>query len=63
MLELFSHQNHIPGCLEDGLVSLFLPELNIKLPVREFASNDAFSIWGRGCRLQFSCWIHPAAPF
>jgi len=40
MLELFSHQNHIPSRPEDGLVALFLPEVDIKLPVGEFAPND-----------------------
>jgi len=40
MFEVLRVFHHFPGGPEDGFVALFLPELNIKVTVGEFALNE-----------------------
>jgi hypothetical protein len=39
MLELLGHYHHFPSRVEDCLVTLFLPKLDVKSPVRGLAPN------------------------
>src|SRR6185437_6033521 len=40
MLELLSHDDHFPCCVEDRLITLLLPKFNVELAVRKSVSND-----------------------
>jgi hypothetical protein len=40
MFEVLGEFNNFPSSLKNGFVALFLPELNIKVPAREFTLNE-----------------------
>jgi len=40
MLGFLDHADHFPGCCKDCFITLFLPKINIELPVSRLAPHN-----------------------